>query len=88
MNTPQEKPAPLAPNARLSVRFIDRWQNYFAGDVATFPARMAATLVARGKAERVNIAFSENPPQGAQWAMRPPGSHVTKGGFDDGDDFL
>ena len=51
-----------------------RWQNYFRGDVATFPARMAVGLVARGKAERVNIAPIDAPlPEGAVFATRPPG---------------
>jgi hypothetical protein len=71
--------AELPPNARLTVRFTSRWQNYYAGDVATFPARMAATLVARAKAERVNIApLDTTPPEGAQWATRKPGNHVSK----------
>ena len=64
----------LPPNARLAVRFLSRWQNYFRGDVATFPARMAVGLVARGKAERVNIAPIDAPlPEGAVFATRPPG---------------
>jgi hypothetical protein len=80
MNTTQRPQAqPLPANARLAVRFLSRWQNYYAGDVAAFPARMAASLVARGKAERVNIAPPDvAPPEGAEWALRRPGNHVSK----------
>ena len=74
-----EKPRPLTVNDRLAVRFTSRWQNYYSGDVATFPARMAASLVARGKAERVNIAPPDAiPPPGAEWAARRPGNYVSK----------
>jgi hypothetical protein len=56
---------------RLAVRFLVQWQNYFRGDVAAFPARMARGLVQRGKAEPVNIAGSDaEPPEGAEWTIR------------------
>jgi hypothetical protein len=81
---PQPQPQPgtrLGPQARLAVRFTGRWQSYYPGDVATFPARMAANLVARGKAQRVNIAPPDAPvPPDAVWATRPPAEHVVKGG--------
>lgn len=59
---------------RLAVRFLRRWQNYFAGDVATFPARMSAGLVDRGIAERVNIARVPETeiPEGAALSLRMP----------------
>jgi hypothetical protein len=63
----------LAANARLTVRFVRRWQVYFAGDVATFPARMAAGLVNRGIAETVKWSMTDPPPLGAIPAVRPPG---------------
>jgi hypothetical protein len=69
-------PRPLAINSgpRLAVRFTAQWQNYFRGDVASFPARMARGLVDRGKAEPVNIAAADaKPPEGAEWTVRPPG---------------
>jgi hypothetical protein len=68
---------PFATNAgpRLAVRFLSQWQSYFRGDVASFPTRMAMRLVERGKAERVNIAKpDQEPPEGATWALRPPGT--------------
>jgi hypothetical protein len=78
----------LPPNTRLAVRFLSRWQNYFRGDVATFPARMAMGLVARGKAERVNIAPLDAPiPEGAVWATRPPGETPARRRNTDEDDF-
>ena len=56
----------------LAVRFVRRWNNYFTGDVATFPARMSQQLVAKGVAEAVNIAPREQSiPVGAEFAMRP-----------------
>lgn len=59
---------------RLAVRFLRRWQTYFAGDVATFPARMSQGLVNRGIAEAVNIhRVPENEiPEGAALALRMP----------------
>jgi hypothetical protein len=60
-------------NARLTVRFTQRWQIYFAGDIATFPARMAVAYVKRGFAEPVQWATSNPPPPGAIPAIRPPG---------------
>lgn len=63
-----------ATGSHLAVRFLRRWQNYFAGDVATFPARMAGALVDREIAERVNIKNSAELPEGAVLAMRGPGS--------------
>jgi hypothetical protein len=72
---------------KLAVRFTGRWQNYFRGDVATFPARMAVGLVARGKAERVNIAPFDAPiPEGAVWATRPPGQPPARRRAADEDD--
>jgi hypothetical protein len=79
----------LPSNARLAVRFVSRWQNYFAGDVATFPARMAASLVSRGKAEAVNIAPADaTPPAGAVWATRPPGAIPLRRGEPGEEDFV
>jgi hypothetical protein len=82
------KATQLPPNARLTVRFLSRWQNYYAGDVASFPARMAATLVARQKAERVNIAPRDaTPPENPEWALRRPGNNVVKRNDDELDLF-
>ena len=78
----------LAPNARLAVRFLSRWQSYYAGDVATFPARLAAILVARGRAERVNIASDPNPPEGAVFAVRPAATVIKTRPSDDDLDIL
>jgi hypothetical protein len=81
----------LAPNARLAVRFLKRWQIYFRGDVATFPARMSAGLASRGIAERVNIAPLDGnpPPEGAIFATRPPGEPpARRGSGPDEDDFV
>jgi hypothetical protein len=66
---------PFAMNSgpRYAVRFLSQWQSYFRGDVASFPRRMAARLVERGKAEPVNIAKPEDsrdPPENAQWTIR------------------
>jgi hypothetical protein len=82
MNTSQ----PFATNAgpRLAVRFLTRWQSYFREDVASFPSRMAAALVERGIAERVNIAEAgAKMPEGAGWAMRPPGNVPLRQGRDE-----
>ena len=81
----------LPPNARLSVRFLKRWQVYFRGDVATFPARMSAGLVNRGIAERVNIAPIDGTPvpAGAVFATRPAGEEpARRGGEPDADEFV
>lgn len=70
------QPQPFALNAgpRLAVRFLRSWGVYFRGDPASFPTRMAMRLVERGIAERVNIAPpGAEAPEGAQWALRPPG---------------
>lgn len=53
----------------LAVRFTRGWQNYMAGDVATFPEAMARQLVDAGRAQRVNIARGE-PPPGAELVFR------------------
>jgi hypothetical protein len=81
---------PFATNAgaRLAVRFVRRWQNYFRGDVASFPSRMAARLVDRSYAEAVNIAEVAEPPEGAQWALRPPGEPPMRRGGNEDEEFL
>ena len=76
-------------NARLTVRFLRRWQVYFAGDVATFPARMSAGLVNRGIAEPVQWAAADQPPPpGAVPAMRPAGETPRRRGEIEEDDFV
>jgi hypothetical protein len=75
-------------NARLTVRFIRRWQIYFPGDIATFPARMAAGYVNRGIAEPVQWTTSDPPPPGAIPAMRPPGEAPRRQGDIGEDDFV
>jgi hypothetical protein len=76
-------------NARLTVRFLRRWQMYFAGDIATFPARNSASLVNRGIAERVDWVAGDPPPPGALPAMRPPGEPPRRrGGEPEEDDFV
>jgi hypothetical protein len=74
--------------ARLTVRFVRRWQIYFTGDVATFPARNAANLVNRGIAERVNWAAGDPPPPGAVPGIRPPGEAPRRQGDVGEDDFV
>jgi hypothetical protein len=75
-------------NARLTVRFVRRWQVYFAGDVATFPARMSANLVNRGIAEPVIWTAANPPPPGAIPAVRPPGEVPARRGDLGEDDFV
>lgn len=59
---------------RLAVRFRSRWSNYFRGDVASFPNRMARALVDRQIAEPVNIAEAgATAPEGCEWTIRAPG---------------
>jgi hypothetical protein len=82
MNTRQ----PFAMNAgpRLTVRFLTHWQSYFREDVASFPRRMAMALVDRGIAEGVTIAEpGVAMPEGAAWAMRPPGVLPLRQGRDE-----
>lgn len=79
----------LPPNAKLAVRFLSRWQVYYRGDVATFPARMAASLVANGRAERVNIApLDAEVPEGAEPAIRMPQPPPLRQRQPDEDDFI
>jgi len=84
-----QRPAqPFATNAgpRLAVRFVRAWGVYFRGDPASFPARMARTLVDRGIAEPVNIAPpGADAPEGAEWALRPPGDAPLRARHDEGD---
>ena len=69
----QQTPFAVNSGPRLAVRFLVQWQNYFRGDVACFPNRMARALVNRHKAEPVNIAPADvEPPEGAQWTIRSP----------------
>ena len=79
-------------SARLTVRFLRRWQVYFAQDVATFPARMAAGLVNKGIAERIDWVPVADPmviPPGAVPAVRPPGDPPRRRGGDiEEDDFV
>jgi hypothetical protein len=82
---------PFATNAgpRLAVRFLRAWSNYFRGDVASFPSRMAGRLVDRGYAERVNIApAGADAPEGCDWAMRPPGQIPLRQGRGDEDEVV
>lgn len=58
--------------SRLLVRFLRRWQVYFAGDCAVFPHRMAERLVREGFAERVNGNAEGPAPAGAIMATRYP----------------
>jgi hypothetical protein len=77
---------PFSVNAgpRLAVRFVTRWQNYFRGDVCTFPSRMAMRIVERGIAEPVNIAPADQvPPEGCEWAIRAPNEAPLRRGEDD-----
>jgi hypothetical protein len=88
MNTRRQS---FATNAgpRLAVRFLTRWNVYFRGDVASFPNRMAMRLVERGIAEAVNIAPPDvEPPEGAEWALRPPGEAPLRQGGDEDLDTL
>lgn len=72
---------------RHAVRFLSQWQNYFRGDVASFPQRMAMRLVERGKAERVNIAEpGQVPPENAQWTLRSPQEPPFRQGGEDAAD--
>jgi hypothetical protein len=82
--------APFATNAgsRYAIRFLRRWQNYFRGDVASFPMRMAIRLVERGYAEAVNIIETDTPPEGAQWALRPPGNPPPRRGSGEDEEFI
>jgi hypothetical protein len=75
-------------NARLTVRFLRRWQVYFAQDVATFPARMAAGLVNRGIAERIDWVAGDPPPPGAVPGIRPAGETPRRRGEIEEDDFV
>jgi hypothetical protein len=81
-------------SARLTVRFLRRWQVYFAGDVATFPARMAAGLVNKGIAERIDWVPAGDGgemviPPGAVPGVRPPGDPPRRRGGDiEEDDFV
>jgi hypothetical protein len=69
-----DPPVRAGPMGRgFAVRFMRQWQNYFPGDVATFPARMAAGLVSRRIARAVDIAEPGNVPTGAPLAIRGPG---------------
>lgn len=80
----QNTPLSVNQGPRLAVRFLSRWQNYWRGDVACFPARMAAQLVGRHIAERVNIAPADQmPPEGAEFAIRPPGEWPMRKGVED-----
>lgn len=65
-----------------SVRFTRRFQNYYPGDVAAFPIRIARRLVREGFGERVNIAEmapGTDLPPGAELAIRGPGTPPTRG---------
>jgi hypothetical protein len=72
------EPRPRHPG-QLAVRFTRQWQQYYPGDVATFPARMATGLVSRRFAQRVDILDGPAPSPGLL-AMRGPGRHVSKDG--------
>jgi len=63
------------------VRFIRSYQVYCAGDVATFPARLAQALVENDFAEPVNLGQGEPPPDGEP-TIRPPGKPPLRPGAD------
>lgn len=71
-------PRPRDPG-KLAVRFTRQWQQYYPGDVATFPARMSAGLVTRQMAQRVDIIDGQAP-EARLLAMRGPGRHIGKNG--------
>lgn len=67
-----ERSTPRRGPPRLTVRFVRRWREYFAGDCAVFPARTARRLVTEGRAEAVDMGDPANMPANPVFALRMP----------------
>lgn len=56
----------------FAIRFTRIFQNYYPGDVATFPQHMARQLVAARRAEPVDVIADGPVPENGRFAMRYP----------------